>query len=66
MENTSNHKRRIEELREDWLVAKQKGKTGLMKFIETLAKAHKSRILSQPDSAHDEFEASLQDEPNHK
>lgn len=40
----AGHKRRIEQLRIDWVDARNKGFKGKMKFIEKLGKAHKKEI----------------------
>ncbi len=38
------HTQRIEQLRKDWIVARNQGQYGRMKFIENLAKLHKKEL----------------------
>lgn len=40
----AGHKRRVEQLRLDWIEARNKGFKGKMKFIEKLGKSHKKEI----------------------
>lgn len=38
------HNQRIDQLRKDWVIARNRGDYGKMKFIEQLAKLHKKKL----------------------